>query len=413
MRLGFHHNLSPGSDLIGNFMYGDLDADLHDNVILDPVIDFNLIFDNPINQDAYSGELQHLFSSKHVNIVTGIGYFEIDSKDEQETGLTIFDPPVPLQSTHMSKDEEIRHINLYLYSYINLLKNLTFTIGGSADFLDDDAQVSMTVDNMPIFSDVRLNKDRDQFNPKLGVTWNPVPDTTLRAAVFRVLKRTLITNQTLEPTQVAGFNQFFDDFNATESWRYGIAIDQKFSKSIYGGAEYSYRDLKEVPFTDATEIVPEVKDVEWNEYLGRAYLYWAAHKWFALSAEYLYERFERERLPSGLGAFGLKDAKTHRVPLGINFCHPSGLRAMLKATYTDQEGNFERETNVGTFIPGEDRFWLFDAAISYRLPKRYGFITVGAQNLFDKEFKYHDTNPFNPIIQPDRFIYGKVTLVFP
>jgi hypothetical protein len=43
------------------------------------------------------------------------------------------------------------------------------------------------------------------------------PGTTLRAAAFRVLKRTLITDQTLEPTQVAGFNQFFDDANLTEA----------------------------------------------------------------------------------------------------------------------------------------------------------------------------------------------------
>ena len=72
--------------------------------------------------------------------------------------------------------------------------------------------------------------DKDQFNPKFGITWNPFPGTTLRAAVFRVLKRTLITDQTLEPTQVAGFNQFFDDSMLTDAWRYGGAIDQKFTK---------------------------------------------------------------------------------------------------------------------------------------------------------------------------------------
>ena len=57
----------------------------------------------------------------------------------------------------------------------------------------------------------------------------------MRAAAFRVLKRTLITDQTLEPTQVAGFNQFFDDLNGTEAWRYGGAIDQKFTDTIFGG----------------------------------------------------------------------------------------------------------------------------------------------------------------------------------
>ena len=51
-------------------------------------------------------------------------------------------------------------------------------------------------------------------------------------------------------------------------------------------------------------------------------------------------------------------------------------------------------------------------AISYRLPKRFGFITVGAKNLFNQSFKYFDTDPWNPAIQPDRMVYCKVTLAF-
>ena len=66
---------------------------------------------------------------------------------------------------------------------------------GSGDFFNGDSDAE---------------DDTDQFNPKFGVTWNPFTNTTLRAAAFRTLKRTLITDQTLEPTQVAGFNQFFD-----------------------------------------------------------------------------------------------------------------------------------------------------------------------------------------------------------
>ena len=69
--------------------------------------------------------------------------------------------------------------------------------------------------------------------------------------------------------------------------------------------------------------------VDWEERLGRAYLYWTPHKWFGLSAEYQYERFKRDRK----FVAGIKKAETHRVPLGINFYHPSGLSACLKATY--------------------------------------------------------------------------------
>ncbi|HZW36825.1 MAG TPA: TonB-dependent receptor, partial [Candidatus Deferrimicrobiaceae bacterium] len=242
-------------------------------------------------------------------------------------------------------------------------------------------------------------------NPKFGVTWNPVPNTTIRAAAFRVLKRTLITNQTLEPTQVAGFNQFFDDPEATKAWRYGAAVDQRFARSVYAGAEYSLREL-DVPFQDLSGITPVLGNVDWKERVGRAYLYWAPHPWLALNSEYLYERFEREDKL----AFGAREVTTHRIPVGANFFHPSGLSAMFKATHIDQQGSFEPNNSIGTFTDGGDHFWLVDAAIGYRLPQRLGILSVGAKNLFDKSFQFFDTDPVNPAIQPARMFFARVTL---
>ncbi|MCK4789449.1 MAG: TonB-dependent receptor [Desulfobacteraceae bacterium] len=79
----------------------------------------------------------------------------------------------------------------------------------------------------------------------------------------------------------------------------------------------------------------------------------------------------------------------------------------------NQKGIFSRVLTAQTFEPGEDDFWVVDASISYRLPKRYGFITVGATNLFDEEFKHFDTDVDNPRIQPDRFFFVRATLAFP
>ena len=128
-----------------------------------------------------------------------------------------------------------------------MLENVTFTLGASGDFFDADEE---DTDDQDL--------DEDKLNPKFGITWNPLPGTTLRGAVFRTLKRTLITDQTLEPTQVAGFNQFFDDANATEAWVYGGAVDQKFTESIYVGASFFYRNL-DVPFL--TQPDPAVSNI--------------------------------------------------------------------------------------------------------------------------------------------------------
>jgi len=307
------------------------------------------------------------------------------------TRRTVFPPPFDVIESDI--DQDIKHYNVYAYSHIKPLGNLTFTVGASGDFIRPD--------NEETFMEAK-----DEFNPKFGITWNPFPSTTVRGAAFKVTKRTLIVDQTLEPTQVDGFNQFFDDFDGTEAWRYGGAIDQKFTQDIYGGAEFAYRDL-EIPFIQEDVLGNPVKQKEdAKEYEGRAYLFFTPHKWLALRAEYQYERFKSE------GKTDLpKNVETHRVPLGVNFFHPSGLSASLTTTYYYQDGKFVRLD--GSIEKGDDTFWLVNAAINYRLPKRYGFITVGVRNLFDKEFKYYDTDFKNPAIQPDRFFFGMITLALP
>jgi hypothetical protein len=159
----------------------------------------------------------------------------------------------------------------------------------------------------------------------------------------------------------------------------------------------------EVP-ASVRAVVPDQRR-DWEEYLGRAYFLWAPHKWLGFNAEYLYEQFDYD-IEFNLGA---EDVKTHGLSFGTNFFHHSGLSASLKATHYDQKGVFKR-VNVDEYFSGQDNFWVIDAAINYRLCKRYGFITVGATNLFDEEFKYFDTDLNNPRIQPDRYFFARVTL---
>jgi tetratricopeptide (TPR) repeat protein len=382
-RVGARHAFSPSSIVLGSFIYQQLDDTLEDRPP-DPVVSR---IDVSGEQRSAGGELQHLFRSRPIKLVTGVGHFDVSGEDTFITELNLGGPPLLDQQL---LDRDLRHTNVYAYSYIDVVPTVTFTVGGSADFVSGESAV----------------EERDQFNPKFGITWTPLARTTLRAAVFRALKRTLITEQTLEPTQVAGFNQFFDDGNSTESWRYGGAIDQTLTDDLFGGLEYSQRDLS-VPFEFADPPNPVVvREADWEERLARAYLLWAPHPWWALRLEYLYERFERDRDFT----FGVAEVDTHRVPLGVGFFHPIGLSAWLTGTYFNQDGQFE--PNPGEFRSGSDDFVVVDATLGYRLPKRYGFVGVGATNLFDEQFRYHDTNFQSPIVQPDRVFFARVTLAF-
>ena len=110
------------------------------------------------------------------------------------------------------------------------------------------------------------------------------------------------------------------------------------------------------------------------------------------------------------GEEGILEVDTHRIPLGISFFHPLGFNARLKATYIDQEGEFEDAS--GMILPGDDQFWVVDASIVYRLPKRWGLITIEVRNLFDENFNFQDMDAANPGIYPERLIFGKFTLAF-
>ncbi|HWO41169.1 MAG TPA: tetratricopeptide repeat protein [Candidatus Eisenbacteria bacterium] len=371
VRLGGRHSFSPDSILLGSFIFQDRNTRTR-----------SLPLDAKLPQSAISFELQHLYRSRRFNLTSGIGYFDIDDKLDLRLG------PVLLPSTK----QDVRHLNAHVYANMHVLKNVTLTAGSSLDYLDGEHVV------VP-------GGDEAQFNPKFGVTWIPLSGTAIRAAVSRVLKRTLITDQTLEPTQVAGFNQFFDDVDVTEAWRYGAAIDQKFSESVFGGLEFAKRDLK-IPLIDTTTLTTQRLDGE--EYLARAYGFWAPRPWFAATAEYMFERFANDGRLLARGE--PRHSDTHRWPLGIRIFHPSGISAAVRAAYYHQSGRFSRPIGLQS---ATNNFWTVDAALQYRLPNRHGFVTVGATNLFDRRFKFFDSDRDNPHIQPDRMFFFRLTLALP
>jgi tetratricopeptide (TPR) repeat protein len=394
IRLGLHHAFAPDSHLIASGIYRNLDVDtrLCAMPLVAGVCPLPSTF--VTGTDGFMGEVQHLLRWRQLHLITGVGHFDGNRTDDFN---------LPSLGFSIATKDDRRHTNLYLYSLINFPHNVTWTLGGSGDFFkvttrnSEDGRILGTL-------------ERNQFNPKFGVTWNPFPNTTLRGAVFKVVKRSLLSDQTIEPTHVAGFNQLFDDADGAKSWRYGAAIDQKFSTVLSGGVELSRRDI-DMPFSapqpDGTLQFPEA---DWQEDLGRAYLYWTPHSWLAMSAEYQYERFRRR--DQLFGEEGIAKSYTHRVPLGINLFHPSGLRARLRTTYVDQVGDFTDVPTAEVSKHGSDQFWVVDASIGYRLPDRRGLFTIDVRNLFDNSFHFHDTNSRSPTVAPERQVLVRFTLAF-
>jgi outer membrane receptor protein involved in Fe transport len=81
----------------------------------------------------------------------------------------------------------------------------------------------------------------------------------------------------------------------------------------------------------------------------------------------------------------------------------------VTGTYVNQSGQFGFLDNVQS---GSDSFWVLDASIGYRLPKRLGLITLEGRNLLNEKFRYNDYGFGNPTFYPERLILLRVTLAF-
>ncbi|HEY8233054.1 MAG TPA: TonB-dependent receptor [Vicinamibacteria bacterium] len=407
VRVGLRQELAAGATLLASYMHADKDIDF---ALPDP--DLGQSFALGRDEKADSIEAQLLFRGPKLKVVAGAGYFDIDA---QESTVFAIDDPLFGFSDTTTGDAKTKHSNLYAYAYFTPIDDLTLTVGASGDLFDETGEFvsEFQIPGLPPDAPVPVDPapvlgEKNQFNPKLGVSWSLASGTTLRGAWFKTLKRTLVTDQTLEPTQVAGFNQFFDDPSATESEVWGLALDQKLGRKAFGGIAYSERELTIPQLLLEDGLTWTVNELPGEERLVRAYLFGAVHPWLTLGAEYGYEEFEYD--PELFLSFST--VKTHRVPFSARFFHPSGFSALLGVTYLKQEGEF-RPAAGAEFLPGDRSFWVVDAALRYRLPKRYGFVTAGVNNLTDETQTYEATDPGNLTIRPGRVVYARVVLALP
>ena len=383
VRLGGRHGFSANSVLIASIYRGSLIRDFSESTVQGIATTTSRTHRD---ETSWTSEVRHLFRRQWLSLSSGLGYFT--SAPTEDVALDIrFSIPfrAPVTSTTTTTDSP-RQTYVYLYPSFDIGRRLTVTAGASADFYED-----------PVLT-------RNQVNPKLGASWNPFNSMTIRAAAFRTLHRSLVSRQTIEPTQVAGFNQFFEDSGGTDAWRYGAAIDQKLGHRLFTGAEFTWRTL-EVPVSTISGPTTRVARETNREQFGRAYLSWAPAESWSVGGKYSFERFDDS--PKAPDAAHLLRLRTHRVPLDVRYFSPHGVFAQLTATRIFQRGEF-RATPAA--VSGEDRFWVLDASAGFRMPRRLGRFAVDAKNLLDEDFNFQDTDPGNPVVRPGRLVVFSFTV---
>ena len=382
IRVSGHHMISPGSDWIWSAIFEDRQRRAS-------TFPDDFVFTG-VDATTASLELQNLLRVGRVQLVTGIGY--VEERDEFLEDI----------------DVSVETANAYAYGQWHSNEHdLGVVAGISGDWFD--------LDNSAFPSHIKKNR----INPKLGIVWTPGGGTTLRAAAFSSLRRPFARNQTIEPTQVAAFNQFFTGFDlffgdplGAESNRVALAVDQRFSSSMFGGLEIARRNLEVPQLTQET-------DFEWNETTAQAYWYksfslgansgqfagWQG----AISLEGEYERLDRLEFDTGFE--GILDLETIRAPVAMRLFTGRGLTVRMAVTYVEQDGDFLQF--IGSpVVPKQDSGWITDISIEYQLPKRLGSIAVGVNNVFDEFVELLDVDPMNPRVATRQLAFAKIRLNF-
>ena len=377
-RVGLRYSPTPHSNLLFSAIHSDRDED--QNIF--PRLTASA------HDKGYQLESQYIQELKKLNVIVGLGYTDIDSA----VTFTLD----PFQSNIEYSQTE--HLHGYVYSNIKIPDTVTWTIGVSADDYSDDSSDGLNV---------------REVNPKFGVQWQVTDDILLRGAAFRNVKPALVANRTIEPTQIAGFTQLFDDANADQSWRYGVGLDWQLTSQLFAGAEATWRDLTVTAVGADGFIIEDQK-----EQLHRGYIYWTPTETLALSAQLVYDRFDAES--GDLTDTGTpRDVETISVPLAVRYFHESGFFAGAGVTFVDQRVERSANAKRAGFTDGHDNFFVVDAAVGYRFPDRRGMASLSVNNLFDQEFQYQDdsfrefrdepsTGPYIPALQ----VVGRLTLSF-
>lgn len=362
---------------------------IRQNVMWLPTPDNGLssaIFNNTLLQRTISREGQYVFHAPFLNLIAG--HADADSRTANDDGSSV-------------TSTQVRTRTYYAYTHFQPLRSLQIEAGVSRDRQEGDSGFL-----------------QGYTNPKLGVRWQVVPEATLRLAAFSAVNRALASSATLEPTQVAGFNQFYSDgagFGIRTQNR-GVGWDQQITKYLGYGLERQRRLL-------AVRVGGDYN--QFQERNTRAYINFAvppdfmksiAPAWES-SLSIVYDSQDYRRNDAFTGLEQIREYTPRHLRFSANFARNDGLGFNFNVTKVRSYGEFAPVTasllTSDDTVSSSSQFWVADAALSYRLPKNTGQFVVGVMNLTNRRnFQYFEMDPFNPRFAPERYVYGKFLLAF-
>ena len=390
--VGWHHRFTPALDLAVSGIWNNTKQNSE-------LLDINLA-PTGISSDAHldgpqlEGQVVYREAS-HLTWIAGAGVF--DGRFSSQT------QPAP----ELTGGEKFG--NAYGYARVRGLGPIEITAGAAVESVDSPVGLLPPRDSFIGQTDVKFSDT--QVNPKFGLSATFKSGTTVRATAFSRLASSIGRLQTLEPTQVAGFNQFYEDVGGTHSDNYGVGFDQRIKSWLFFGGSWLHRSL-DIPEADCPNPLPAsgctllpgtvLNQKHSDDELASAYVNVPIGKFVAGSVDWwLDDRSFNTTTMSPLGLFQ-NYMRTNRYRPQVRVFLPVGFYALVAGTYRAQR--VQQFDNLAAPVPTLEtaRFWTLDAAIGWRLPRRLGSVSLEGTNLTDKEFPFYEQSLQEQVIPARR-----------
>lgn len=406
-RVGYHHQFGPQAHFISHVAYNDTTLKLGD-LMAQRVFRINAflgdrslgsLFDprivNEQSRQTFRGlhvDAQYIWDSTLVSLIAGGGLLDSSVGQKETSEITDLASPTPLVSMGEHDEDSSK---AFLYTTWHLTDWLDMNLGMNYTHL----KLGL---NGPIPPFTIGDRKEIEWNPKAGATLYVSPETTIRTAYFETLANAGdLAFEIAEPTLVGGFNQLFDERAGSSARNVGVGIDHQFSKKTYCGIQGLHRavsrqrpSVETVFDTDlqtnvvSQAFVSSLATADADEDIVKAYFYQVLNRSVTATLDYTLSRFATDFSNPEMPAIPVEVAKTHRVRLGLNYFHPSGLYVFGSSRWylQDLDGFLDPEQS------GSRDFWILGTGVGYEFNKRHGTIELGLNNLLDRNFLFQPTD---------------------
>lgn len=338
---------------------------------------------------SQSIELQHVIIMSDIKLISGAG--EVKTPDKIITQPSIIIPDIgeiAMDPTEEKLDSSWK--NAYLYAIANI---------GEQVIIEPAISYASW--------DVQSNAD-SAWSPKLGLLLQPSKEVRLQLATFKYVQRSLINQQTIEPTNLLGASQFTNELDGTNSTNHLANIDINF-KNIRTGLNLSNKNAR-VPVyqtdTNTTESLP------YKEKVLQYYLDFMPSNNLFINIGLTSETYDFKYKQSQ--ADNLLYSKTIQLPLKLTKLFTSQWSINLQSTHAQQRNTIATLNESSDTVESKSNHsaTFTDISTTFRLPHRKGEIGLGVNNISNNKTEIINGNQDYFRFYPNRFIYSRIQLNF-